>query len=58
MHYIEHVYSLHGQIPLSMTMKDKVSMALIVIIEDEIERLKKQMIDRISSNIEGANKLA
>ena len=57
-HYIEYVYSLHGKIPLSMEMKDKVGMALIVIIEDEIKRLKKDMIAHIYGDIDDVKKLA
>jgi len=56
--YIENVYSLHGNIPLSMEMKEKLAMALIDIIEEEIKRLKKDMLDQIYTDIEGFEKQA
>ncbi|MCJ8337055.1 MAG: hypothetical protein MJK10_01165 [Pseudomonadales bacterium] len=57
-HYIEDVYSLHGKIPLSMDMKVKLGVALTIIIEDEINRLKKEMIAHINSDIDEIKKLA
>ena len=57
-HYIEYVHSLHGRIPLSMEMKDKLGMALTVIIEEEIKQLKKDMIDHIYGEFDDAKKLA
>ena len=57
-HYIEYVHSLHGRIPLSMEMKHKLGMALTVIIEDEIIRLKKDMIAHIYGDIDDGKKLA
>jgi len=56
--YIENVYSLHGNIPLSMEMRANLGMALTDIIEQEIKRLKKHMLDQIYADINGFEKQA